>query len=71
MLTYCAIGTLAEAEVVPAAAAIPIPEGVDPAAAALIGCCVATGVGAVTKTAVVPAGASVAVIGLAASACRA
>jgi S-(hydroxymethyl)glutathione dehydrogenase/alcohol dehydrogenase len=64
VLTYCAIGTLAEAEIVPAAAAIPIPEGIDPAAAALIGCCVATGVGAVTKTAEVPAGSSVAVIGL-------
>ena len=64
VLTYCAIGTLAEAEIVPAAAAIPIPEGIDPAAAALIGCCVATGVGAVTKTAGVPAGSSVAVIGL-------
>jgi S-(hydroxymethyl)glutathione dehydrogenase/alcohol dehydrogenase len=64
VLTYCAIGTLAEASVVPAAAAIPIPEGIDPAAAALIGCCVATGVGAVTKTAEVPAGASVAIIGL-------
>jgi S-(hydroxymethyl)glutathione dehydrogenase/alcohol dehydrogenase len=64
VLTYCAIGTLAEVEVVPAAAAIPIPAGVDPAAAALIGCCVATGVGAVTKTAAVPVGGSVAVIGL-------
>ena len=64
VLTYCAIGTLAEAEIVPAAAAIPIPDGIDPAAAALIGCCVATGVGAVTKTAQVPAGSSVAVIGL-------
>jgi S-(hydroxymethyl)glutathione dehydrogenase/alcohol dehydrogenase len=64
VLTYCAIGTLAEAEVVPAAAAIPIPDGIDPAAAALIGCCVATGVGAVTKTAAVPSGSSVAVIGL-------
>ena len=64
VLTYCAIGTLAEAEIVPAAAAIPIPGGVDPAAAALIGCCVATGVGAVTKTAEVPPGSSVAVIGL-------
>jgi Zn-dependent alcohol dehydrogenase len=37
---------------------------VDPAVAALIGCCVSTGVGAVLKTAEVPAGASVAVIGL-------
>jgi S-(hydroxymethyl)glutathione dehydrogenase/alcohol dehydrogenase len=64
VLTYCAIGTLAEVEIVPAAAAIPIPRGVDPAAAALIGCCVATGVGAVTKTAEVPKGSSVAVIGL-------
>jgi S-(hydroxymethyl)glutathione dehydrogenase/alcohol dehydrogenase len=64
VLTYCAIGTLAETEIVPAAAAIPIPAGIDPAAAALIGCCVATGVGAVTKTAAVPAGATVAVIGL-------
>jgi S-(hydroxymethyl)glutathione dehydrogenase/alcohol dehydrogenase len=64
VLTYCAIGTMAEAEVVPAAAAIAIPDGVDPAVAALIGCCVATGVGAVTKTADVPPGASVAVIGL-------
>lgn len=62
--SYCAIGTMAEATVVPAAAAIPLPDGVDPAVAALIGCCVSTGVGAVLKTAEVPAGASVAVIGL-------
>lgn len=61
---YCAIATMAEAVVVPAAAAIPIPPGVDPAVAALIGCCVTTGVGAVLKTAAVPAGATVAVIGL-------
>jgi Zn-dependent alcohol dehydrogenase len=64
VLTYGAIGTLAEASVVPAAAAIAMPAGVDPAVAALIGCCVATGVGAVLKTAEVPAGASVAIIGL-------
>jgi S-(hydroxymethyl)glutathione dehydrogenase/alcohol dehydrogenase len=61
---YCAISTMAEAVVVPAAAAIPLPDGTDPAAAALIGCCVTTGVGAVLKTAAVPAGSSVAVIGL-------
>ena len=61
---YCAISTMAEAVVVPAAAAIPLPEGTDPAVAALIGCCVTTGVGAVLKTAAVPEGASVAVIGL-------
>ena len=61
---YLAIATMAEAAVVPAAAAIPLPDDTDPAVAALIGCCVTTGVGAVLKTAVVPAGASVAVIGL-------
>jgi S-(hydroxymethyl)glutathione dehydrogenase / alcohol dehydrogenase len=62
--SYCAIATMAEASVVPAAAAIPLPDGIDPGAAALIGCCVTTGVGAVLKTAAVPAGSSVAVIGL-------
>jgi S-(hydroxymethyl)glutathione dehydrogenase/alcohol dehydrogenase len=61
---YCGIGTLAEAAVVPASAAIPMPPGTTPDVAALIGCCVSTGVGAVTKTAHVPAGASVVVIGL-------
>jgi len=64
VLSYCGIGTMAEATVVPEAAAIALPDGVDPGVAALIGCCVTTGVGAVLKTAVVPAGASVAVFGL-------
>jgi S-(hydroxymethyl)glutathione dehydrogenase/alcohol dehydrogenase len=64
VLSYCGIGTMAEATVIPEAAAIALPDGVDPAVAALIGCCVTTGVGAVLKTAVVPPGASVAVIGL-------
>lgn len=41
-----------------------MPDGTDPGVAALIGCCVTTGVGAVLKTAAVPAGSSVAVIGL-------
>lgn len=62
--SYCGIATMAEASVVPVGAAIPLPDGVDPGVAALIGCCVSTGVGAVLKTAAVPAGASVAVIGL-------
>jgi S-(hydroxymethyl)glutathione dehydrogenase / alcohol dehydrogenase len=61
---YCGIGTLAEATIVPASAAIPMPAGTPPEVAALIGCCVSTGVGAVLKTARVPAGASVVVIGL-------
>ena len=56
LLSYCGIATMAEATVVPVEAAIPIPDGVDPAVAALIGCCVTTGVGAVLKTAEVPAG---------------
>ena len=62
--SYLAIGTMSERVVVPASAAIPVPAAVDPAAACLIGCCVATGVGAVTKTAAVEPGASVVVIGL-------
>ena len=42
----------------------PMPDGVPPEVAALIGCGVSTGVGAVIKTAEVPAGSTVAVIGL-------
>lgn len=64
VLSYCAIATMASATVVPEAAAIPLPDGVDPAVAALIGCCVSTGVGAVLKTAAVAPGETVAVIGL-------
>ena len=64
VLTYCAIGTFADRQNVPAAAAIPVPDGTPPEVAALIGCCVTTGVGAVTKTADVQAGSSVVVIGL-------
>lgn len=62
--SYCAIATMASMSVVPAAAAITVPPATDPAAAALIGCCVTTGVGAVQKTAAVTPGSSVAVIGL-------
>ena len=64
VLTYCAIGTFADRQTVPAAAAIPMPDGTAPEVAALIGCCVTTGVGAATKTAAVAPGSSVAVIGL-------
>jgi Zn-dependent alcohol dehydrogenase len=49
---------------VPAAAAIAMPDGTPPEVAALIGCCVTTGVGAATKTAAVQPGSSVVVIGL-------
>jgi S-(hydroxymethyl)glutathione dehydrogenase/alcohol dehydrogenase len=64
VLAYLSIGTMAEAQVVPVTAAVPMPDGVPPEVAALIGCGVSTGVGAVVKTAQVPAGATVAVIGL-------
>ena len=61
---YLGVGTLAELEVVPVTAAVPVPERTPPEVAALISCCVATGVGAVANTARVPASASVVVIGL-------
>jgi len=64
VLANLAIGTFAEATVTPSEAAIAMPAGTPDDVAALIGCCVSTGVGAVLKTAAVPAGASVAVIGL-------
>jgi len=64
VMSYLAIGTFAERTVVAAEAAIPMPAGVAPDVAALIGCAVTTGVGAVLKTAQVEAGSSVAVIGL-------
>jgi S-(hydroxymethyl)glutathione dehydrogenase/alcohol dehydrogenase len=64
VLAYLSIGTFAEAQVVPATAVVPMPDGIPPDVAALIGCGVSTGVGAVVKTAEVPAGSTVAVIGL-------
>ena len=62
--SYLAIGTMAEATVTAASAAVSLPSSMPPEVAALIGCCVSTGVGAILKTAQVPAGASVCVIGL-------
>jgi S-(hydroxymethyl)glutathione dehydrogenase / alcohol dehydrogenase len=64
VLPYLGLATFGEATVVPAVAAVPVPDGIDPAVAALIGCCVSTGVGAVLKTAEVRPGAVVAVYGL-------
>ena len=61
---YSGIGTLGSVQVVAADAAIPVDPRTDPAVAALIGCAITTGVGAVTRTARVRAGESVAVIGL-------
>lgn len=61
---YLGIGTFADRTVVPASAAITIPPDTAPESAALIGCCVSTGIGSVIRVADVPAGATVAVIGL-------
>jgi S-(hydroxymethyl)glutathione dehydrogenase/alcohol dehydrogenase len=60
---YLAVGSLAEAAVVPAAACVPVPAELPFDVAALIGCGVATGVGAVVNTARVPAGSAVCVVG--------
>jgi len=58
------LGALAQEVVVPQAAVIPVPAELPFEAAALLGCAVLTGVGAVRRTARVAAGESVVVIGL-------
>ncbi|MFG3599585.1 alcohol dehydrogenase catalytic domain-containing protein [Micromonospora chersina] len=58
------LGALAEEVVVPERAAIAVPPGLPPEQAALLGCAVLTGTGAVRNTARVAPGESVAVIGL-------
>ena len=57
------LGCMAERAVVPAACAVKIEGGIPLERAALVGCAVATGVGAALRTARVEAGASVAVFG--------
>ena len=57
------IGTFSEAVVCPAEMLVPIREEMPWPQAALIGCCVPTGVGAVTRCAGVEAGAAVLVVG--------
>lgn len=57
------IGTFSEHVVVPAEMLVPIRKDMPWPQAALVGCCVATGVGAVTRHAKVEAGATVLVIG--------
>jgi S-(hydroxymethyl)glutathione dehydrogenase/alcohol dehydrogenase len=59
----CGTGTLADEVVLPWQCAIPVPADVPYEAAALIGCGVTTGVGAVFNTAKVLPGSTVAVIG--------
>jgi S-(hydroxymethyl)glutathione dehydrogenase/alcohol dehydrogenase len=64
MGAYCGIGTFGTHQVVASEAAIPVDPRTRPEVAALIGCAVATGVGAVLNTAHVEAGQSVAILGL-------
>jgi S-(hydroxymethyl)glutathione dehydrogenase / alcohol dehydrogenase len=61
---YCGIGTFGTHQVVAAEAAIPVDPRTPPEVAALIGCAVATGFGAVVNTARLQRGESVAIIGL-------
>ena len=61
---YGGIGTFGERQVVAASAAIKVDPRTPPEVAALIGCAVTTGIGAVRNTAQVQAGESVVVIGL-------
>ena len=58
------VGAFAEEVVVPARAVVPLPDGVPLDLAALLGCAVLTGVGAVRATAQVQPGQSVVVVGL-------
>lgn len=58
------VGAFAEEVVLPARAVVPLPDGVPLDFAALLGCAVLTGVGAVRNTARVQPGQSVLVIGL-------
>ncbi len=60
---YLSVSSFAEEAVVPESGAIPIRADAPLEVMALVGCAVATGVGAVRRTAAVPEGASVAVIG--------
>lgn len=60
---YLGLGTLAGHVVVPHTAVVPVPKAVPFDVAALIGCAVTTGTGAVFRNAGVEAGASVAIVG--------
>lgn len=59
-----AVGSFAEQTVVSCNSVVPVPDDIETEVAALLGCAVMTGVGAVTRTAQVEPGSSVLVIGL-------
>lgn len=60
---YLGVGTFSEYTVVPRSAVVKIPAAVPPAVAALIGCSITTGIGAVLNTADVRAGQTAVVVG--------
>jgi Zn-dependent alcohol dehydrogenase len=60
---YCFVSSFAERAVVPAHCCVPIPAGVPFEVAALVGCAITTGTGAVWRTAAVRPGERVCVIG--------
>jgi alcohol dehydrogenase len=61
---HCGVSAFADHAVVSARSCVPIDEAIDPVLAAVFGCAVLTGVGAVVNTGKVPAGASALVVGL-------
>jgi S-(hydroxymethyl)glutathione dehydrogenase/alcohol dehydrogenase len=62
--TFSALGAMAEEVVAPARSVVKLPEDAPLDKAALVGCAVLTGIGAVANTARVPEGATVAVFGV-------
>ncbi|GAB4326493.1 MAG: Zn-dependent alcohol dehydrogenase [Dehalococcoidia bacterium] len=63
MAQFAGMSAFAEQQLVHEHACVPVPDDVPMEAAALVGCSVMTGVGAVTNTARIPAGSTVAVVG--------
>lgn len=63
MRQFAAMSAFAEYQLISENACVAVPDGVPLEVAALVGCSVMTGVGAVTNTAKIPVGATVAVIG--------
>lgn len=60
---FANMSAFAEYQLVSANACVPVPDGVPMEVACLVGCSVMTGVGAVTNTAKIPVGSTVAVVG--------
>jgi S-(hydroxymethyl)glutathione dehydrogenase/alcohol dehydrogenase len=60
---FAGMGAFAEKQLVDAKACVHVPDGVPLEVACLVGCSVMTGVGAVTNTAKIPVGSTVAVVG--------